>query len=243
MFSTIRRLLSRDKEKYRVPRKVQDIIPIKAIWPDGIFLTGRNRYSMLLVFTDINFTVAANDVKKSMIEQYAEIINSFDSECSYKLGINNRMFNRHDFEDDVLIELLNNRLDELREEYNGIMTNIAVGSNSIIQDKYVLIAVYEKNVNDARIRLNRIGGELRGYFSRMGSIARDMDANDRLRIIHDFFRQGEETYFNFDFKEMMKKGYDFRDYVCPDSSRITATISKWDLGLVAFYCSETLLRI
>ena len=42
-------------------------------------------------------------------------------------------------------------------------------------------------------------------FSRMGSIARDMDANDRLRIIHDFFRQGEETYFNFDFKEMMKK--------------------------------------
>lgn len=152
MFSTIRRLLSRDKEKYRVPRKVQDIIPIKAIWPDGIFLTGRNRYSMLLVFTDINFTVAANDVKKSMIEQYAEIINSFDSECSYKLGINNRMFNRHDFEDDVLIELLNNRLDELREEYNGIMTNIAVGSNSIIQDKYVLIAVYEKNVNDARIR-------------------------------------------------------------------------------------------
>ena len=79
------------------------------------------------------------------------------------------------------------------------------------------IAVYEKNVNDARIRLNRIGGELRGYFSRMGSIARDMDANDRLRIIHDFFRQGEETYFNFDFKEMMKKGYDFRDYVCPDS--------------------------
>ena len=217
MFSTIRRLLSRDKEKYRVPRKVQDIIPIKAIWPDGIFLTGRNRYSMLLVFTDINFTVAANDVKKSMIEQYAEIINSFDSECNYKLGINNRMFNRHDFEDDVLIELLNNRLDELREEYNGIMTNIAVGSNSIVQDKYVLIAVYEKNVNDARIRLNRIGGELRGYFSRMGSIARDMDANDRLRIIHDFFRQGEETYFNFDFKEMMKKGYDFRDYVCPDS--------------------------
>ena len=78
MFSTIRRLLSRDKEKYRVPRKVQDIIPVKAIWPDGIFLTGKNRYSMLLVFTDINFTVAANDVKKSMIEQYAEIINSFD---------------------------------------------------------------------------------------------------------------------------------------------------------------------
>ena len=38
MFSTIRRLLSRDKEKYRVPRKVQDIIPVKANprWGIGI---------------------------------------------------------------------------------------------------------------------------------------------------------------------------------------------------------------
>jgi len=217
LLGTLRKLLKRDQDRYRVPRKVQDIIPVKAIWPDGIFLTGRNRYSMLIMFTDINFTVAANDVKKSMIEEYAEVINSFDPECSYKLGGNNRMFNRHDFEDDVLMELYRNRLDELRDEYNGIMTGIAVESNPIIQDKYVMIAVYEKNVNDARIRLNRLSGELKGHFSKMGSICRNLDANDRLRMIHDFFRQGEETYFHFDIKEMMKKGYDFRDYVCPDS--------------------------
>ena len=38
-----------------------------------------------------------------------------------------------------------------------------------------------------------------------------------LRILHDFYRSGEEVYFRFDMEEMMKKGHDFRDYICPDS--------------------------
>ena len=217
MAGFLRRLLNRDKERYKVPRKVQDIIPVKAIWPDGIFLTGRNRYNAMMLFTDINFAVASNDDKKSMIEQYAETINGYDPDCSYKLNTNNRMFNRLDFEDDVLMKLLKEELDRLRNEYNGIMTDLAVKSNPIIQDKYILIAVTEKNIDDARYRLNRISGELKAKYARMGSICREMNANARMRVLHDFFRQGEETYFNFDLKEMMKKGYDFRDYICPDT--------------------------
>ena len=38
MLKTLSNLLKQDQEKYKVPRKVQDIIPIKRIWNDGIFL-------------------------------------------------------------------------------------------------------------------------------------------------------------------------------------------------------------
>ena len=38
MLKTLSNLLKQDKEKYRVPRRVQDVIPIKRIWNDGIFL-------------------------------------------------------------------------------------------------------------------------------------------------------------------------------------------------------------
>lgn len=40
MIKTLSNLLQQDKEKYRVPRRVQDVIPIRRIWPDGIFLVG-----------------------------------------------------------------------------------------------------------------------------------------------------------------------------------------------------------
>ncbi len=37
------------------------------------------------------------------------------------------------------------------------------------------------------------------------------------RIFHDFYRMGEETAFSFDLSQTMRKGHDFKDYICPDS--------------------------
>ena len=37
MIKTLRNLLKQDKERFVVPRGVQDVIPIKAIYDDGIF--------------------------------------------------------------------------------------------------------------------------------------------------------------------------------------------------------------
>ena len=51
MIKTLSNLLQQDKEKYRVPRRVQDVIPIRRIWPDGIFFVG-NKYSKMYRFTD-----------------------------------------------------------------------------------------------------------------------------------------------------------------------------------------------
>ena len=54
MIRTLTNVLKQDKEKFAVPRKVQDIIPVRAISPDGIFLTGKNKFSKTYRFTDIN---------------------------------------------------------------------------------------------------------------------------------------------------------------------------------------------
>ena len=36
-------------------------------------------------------------------------------------------------------------------------------------------------------------------------------------IFHDFYRTGGETAFSFDMAQAMRKGHDFKDYICPDS--------------------------
>ena len=40
MIKTIKTMAKQEKERYTVPRKVQDVIPVRRIWPDGIFLVG-----------------------------------------------------------------------------------------------------------------------------------------------------------------------------------------------------------
>ena len=57
---TLRNLFKQDKEKFEVPKGVQDVIPVTRIWADGIFLVGKNKYSKTYRFTDINYIFSSN---------------------------------------------------------------------------------------------------------------------------------------------------------------------------------------
>jgi hypothetical protein len=152
-----------------------------------------------------------------MFLSYSELLNSFDSGATTKITINNRRLNKADFESSILIPLKNDGLDEYRREYNQMLMDKATGANSIVQDKYVTVSVAKKNIEEARNYFSRIGTDLITHFSRLGSKCVELDATDRLRILHDFFRAGEETDFRFDLSATMRKGHDFKDYICPDT--------------------------
>lgn len=217
MIKTLSNLFKQDKEKFVVPRGVQDVIPITAIYDDGIFRVGRDKYSKTFAFTDINYAVASREDKEAMFLQYSELLNSFDSGATTKITINNRRLNRLDFEKTILIPLTGDALDQYRVEYNKMLLDKATGANSIVQDKYVTITVSKKNVEDARNYFARVGSELILHFSKLGSKAVEMETDERLRIFHDFYRAGEETSFHFDIHETRKKGRDFKDFICPDT--------------------------
>ena len=169
MIKTLTNVLRQDRERFAVPRKVQDIIPVRSIWPDGIFMTGKNKFTKMYRFTDINYAVASREDKAGMFLGYSELINSLDSGCTAKITINNRRLNMLDFKDRVLIQMLENMLDMYRKEYNGMLTAKATGCNSIIQDKYITISVTRKSIEDARLYFARIGADLTSHFSRLGS--------------------------------------------------------------------------
>ena len=59
----LKEIFKRDKEKFVVPKNAQDIIPIKAIWDDGIFEVQKNKFSKCYKFIDINYSVASHEDK------------------------------------------------------------------------------------------------------------------------------------------------------------------------------------
>lgn len=216
MIKTLKNLLKQDKERYTVPRKVQDVIPIRRIWKDGIFMTG-GKFSKTYKFTDINYLVASREDKESMFLTYSELLNSLDSGATTKITINNRRLNKANFEQSILMPLRGDFRDEYRREYNQMLLDKATGANGIVQEKYLTISVVKKDIEEARAYFARVGADLISHFSALGSKCTELDAEEKLRVLHDFYRQGEEAAFHFDPQDMMKKGHDFRDYICPDS--------------------------
>lgn len=143
MMKSIRNLLRQDREKYVIPRRVQDVIPIQKIWEDGIFLTG-GRYAKTFRFTDINYQVASEPDKEKMFRGYSALINSLDCGATTKITIFNHKMSQINFEKSILMPMQWDGLDDYREEYNQMLQDKATNGNGIVQEKFLTVSVRKR---------------------------------------------------------------------------------------------------
>ena len=211
------KIFSKDKEKHKIPKSIQDCIPIDRIWDNGICLVGNNKYSFTYKFTDINYSVASKEDKETMFLNYSELLNSFDSTSETKITINLKKINKKEFEKEILLPFKEDGLDIYRKEYNDMLLDKAFNSKGMMKELYLTITTYKKNYEEAKNYFRRIGTELSSYFNKLGSKCSNIDANEKLRILHDLYRLGEESNYNFDIVGARKLCHSFKDYICPNS--------------------------
>ena len=156
MIKTLAAANKSEREPFKIPRSVQQSIPIQRVFRDGIWQTGRNRFSRTWQFADINYSVASHEDQQEMFLAYCGVLNSLPTGATAKITINNRRLNGTDFQHSVLMRLKGDELDRYRQEYNGILTEKALESNNLIQDKYITISVARKSIDEARTFFKRV---------------------------------------------------------------------------------------
>lgn len=217
MIKTLQNTLKQDKEGFVLPKSVQDAIPIRRLWPDGIFQFG-SKFSKTIRFTDINYAIASKEDKTSMFLGYSELLNALDTGSTTKITINNKRLNRQNFEQEILIPRRDDYLDGYRAEYNSmLMDKVTDSSNSVVQERYVTLSVHRKNVEEARAFFDRVTADVTTRLSHLDAHSEELDAVERLRVLHDFYRTGEEAEYCLDLRDLMRKGHSFKDSICPDS--------------------------
>ena len=217
MIKTLQNTLKQDREGFDLPKSVQDAIPIRRLWPDGIFQFG-SKFSKTIRFTDINYAITSKEDKTSMFLGYSELLNALDTGSTTKITINNKRLNRQNFEQEILIPRQDDYLDCYRAEYNSmLMDKVTDSSNSVVQERYVTLSVHRKNVEEARAFFDRVTADVTTRLSHLDAHSEELDAVERLRVLHDFYRTGEEAEYRLDLRDLMRKGHSFKDSICPDS--------------------------
>lgn len=206
-----------DGDALTVPQSVQEVLQIKAVYPDGIFMVGKELFSKVFQFSDINYAVSSRKDKEDEFFKYSEILNSLENGVSTQITIINRKISDNELSNIMLSEHKDDGKDEYRQEINEMLSRLATGANAIVQDKYITLTIQKKTVEDARQHFRRVSTDLQAHFGRLGSKCRELDLTERLRVLHDFCRPGEEANYHFDLRDTMRKGQDFRDYISPDS--------------------------
>ena len=180
MIKTLSKAQKMEREKFRIPRSVQDAIPIRRIFADGIFQIG-NRYSKTWSFTDINYAIAGKEDKTSMFLDYSELLNALDSGASAKITIYNRRINKAEFERSVLLPDRGDGLDEYRHEFNQMLTAQVTGtSNSIVRERYLTVSVVKRNADEARSYFARVGTDLVTHLAQLSTLR--CNGHCRLRV-------------------------------------------------------------
>ena len=210
-----------EKDKFFIPRSVQQSIPIKCLYADGIWQVGR-KHSRTWRFSDVNYAAASNEDRRSIFLSYGGVLNSLPTDAAAKITIINHRLNPVDFQRTILMKERGDELDKYRRESNGILTRRAAESNNLVQEKYITLSIAQRRIEETRAYFRRVDANLSKSFGRLDSGARPVSNHDRLRILHDFFRPGEEQYFTFDQSAAIRRGLDFRDLICPDGLQFKA---------------------
>ena len=210
-----------EKDKFFIPRSVQQSIPIKCLYEDGIWQVGR-KHSRTWRFSDVNYAAASDEDRRSIFLSYGGVLNSLPTDAAAKITIINHRLNPVDFQRTILMKERGDELDKYRRESNGILTRRAAESNNLVQEKYITLSIAQRRIEETRAYFRRVDANLSKSFGRLDSGARPVSNHDRLRILHDFFRPGEEQYFTFDQSAAIRRGMDFRDLICPDGLQFKA---------------------
>jgi len=176
--------------------------------------TGGAIIFVLFLYPIINYAIASKEEKTGLFLDYGDLLNSFDSSVMVKITVNNHKIDLHKFKEDILIPFKEDGLDEYRKEYNEMLLDKLKESDDIVQEKYLTLTVFKNNVEEARNYFSRIGTELSSHFAKLGSGCIELNLEERLKILHDFYRS-DESEFNFDMKDNMRKGHSFKDLICP----------------------------
>lgn len=203
---------------YKMPRSVQQSIPIDRIYADGVWQS-ENVFSMMWQISDINYAMQSDAAKQNILTQLGTVYAGIPADCWMQVCIVSQRMDEKAFARDVLYHRESDGFDALRAERNRQIKANARENGNVVQHKYIIVSTNKPGVKEARERFVQVQGHLLSAFSALECSVTPLDNRARLEVLHKFFRISEEGRFNFDFDNCAKLGQDFRDSIAPDCIR------------------------
>ncbi len=198
------------------PQTVQQSIPYREMYRDGICRLSDRVYSKTVQFFDINYQLAQADDKAQIFEGYCEFLNYFDSSIYVQLTFINQRANMQDFNRSIDIPEKGDEYDEIRREYADMLKGqLQKGNNGLAKRKYITFSIEADDLRTAKLRLERIETDVLANFKALGVQARSLNGIERLEVLHSQLHPDGQEKLRFDWSDIPKTGLSTKDYIAP----------------------------
>jgi Domain of unknown function DUF87. len=202
--------VANEKTLYKLPKSIQETIPILKISQQGLFEIGHNRYDKAYLFHDTNYFMMDMQEQEELFLHYCTFLNSMG--VKFKIQIANHNKDMEIYQEELLIRENNDGFNDLRQAYNECaFEKIKDSRKGIEQFKYIIIETMNNNYEMANAFFINLEATLKSYFSSFGSVVIPLNAEERLRPIFNSYNFGKEKFFSFNWDEAVSVGFDWKN--------------------------------
>ena len=202
--------------KADAPQTVQQSIPYKEMYRDGICRLNGKLYTKTVQFFDINYQLAQAEDKAQIFETYCDFLNYFDASIHVQLTFINQRANMQDFTKSIDIPVKGDEYDEIRQEYSDMLQGqLQKGNNGLAKRKYITFGIHADDLRTAKMRLERIETDVLSNFKTLGVQARSLNGLERLELLHSQLHPDGQERFRFEWGDLRETGMSTKDYIAP----------------------------
>ena len=195
---------------------MQQSIPYREMYRDGICRVTDRYYTKTVQFFDINYQLAQVEDKTQIFESYCDFLNYFDSSIHVQLTFINQQANMQDFAQSIDIPTRGDEYDEIRSEYGDMLRGqMQKGNNGLSKRKYITFGVEADDLRNAKMRLERIETDMIANFKSLGVQARPLNGIERLELLHSQLHPDGQERLRFDWSQLPKTGLSTKDFISP----------------------------
>ena len=214
---------------YKVPLCIQDTIPIYRIAENGIFELesptnkdgGKKKlhqFDRMYLFEDINFSTQDEEEKEETGKRFETLLRSMN--VSYKIIVSNHYADNGKLREEILQKAVSKEREPLAREYHQMIEErLQEGRGGLLQSKYFIVTCRKPDYESAKNYFNTIEFSIQQLFHRLGSCLIPLDATERLRALHSYYRMGDEASFSCDWNEYLHLKRDWRNDIINTSLR------------------------
>jgi len=200
------------------------------MYKDGICHVEGRLYTKTMEYNDINYRLAREEEKESILDQYRNFLNAFDSSCIVQLSFVNAPGNIEDLESSIMIDGQDSKYDKVRKEYVEMLaTQMSKGNSGLIKRKFITFGVKAQSLKEARSRLGRLEVDVEQNYKVMNVFAWPLTGKERLEVLHSQLHPDGQTRLHFAWDDLPKTGLSTKDYIAPSSFNF-ADKSTFKLG-------------
>ena len=195
---------------------VQDSIPFRNMFPDGLCRLDGGAFSKTIAYEDVNYRLAGPEDQRSIFESLCDFYNGYDPTIGVQMSLSSRYVEHGPEEDLFGIRPQGDDLDLVRRTRPGYSASSMSGAATLCENQVCVPDHRGGEHGAARARFARIETDTLNRFKVMGAAAHVLDGKERLELLHGILHP-KGGRFAFDWDWLAPSGLSVKDVIAPSS--------------------------